>query len=64
LSDDIQGLCHISEFGNEENMKSKIEAGKEYDFYIQSISAKDHRMSLGFGAPKEKAPAKEKESQQ
>ena len=63
LSDDIQGLCHISEFGNEENMKGKIEAGKEYDFYIQSISAKDHRMSLGFGAPKEKAPAKEKESQ-
>ena len=64
LSGDIQGLCHISEFGNEESMKGKIEAGKEYDFYIQSISAKDHRMSLGFGAPKEKAPAKEKESQQ
>lgn len=57
VSDDIQGLCHISEFGNDENMRKTIEAGKTYNFYIQSISKQDHRMSLGFGAPKEKEPS-------
>lgn len=54
LSDDIQGLCHISEFGNDEKMRQTIEVGKEYDFHVQSISKQEHRMSLGFGPAKEK----------
>ncbi|MCR4322942.1 MAG: S1 RNA-binding domain-containing protein [Candidatus Azambacteria bacterium] len=54
---DIQGLCHISEFGTDEEMRKTIESGKEYDFNVQSISSKDHRMALGFG--KIKQPAKE-----
>jgi small subunit ribosomal protein S1 len=55
LDDDIQGLCHISEFGTEEQMRKTIEQGKEYDFHIQSISKQEHRMALGFGASKAKS---------
>ncbi len=54
LDTDIQGLCHISEFGNEETMKEKVVIGKSYDFNVQSISVKDHRMALGFGAESKK----------
>ncbi len=50
---DIQGLCHISEFGTDEQMRKTIEAGKAYDFYVQSVSSKEHRMGLGFGKPKQ-----------
>jgi small subunit ribosomal protein S1 len=50
---DIQGLCHISEFGTDEQMRKTIETGKAYDFYVQSVSSKDHRMALGFGKPKQ-----------
>ncbi len=55
LSNDIQGLCHISEFGNEEMMKQKVELGKEYQFNVQSITVKEHRMALGFGAVSQKS---------
>ena len=54
-------------------MKQKVELGKTYDFTIQSISTKEHRMALGFGttskpakarpvkeAAKEEVPAEEK----
>lgn len=46
---EIQGLAHVSEFGSEADMKAKLEAGKTYDFHIQSISKQEHRMALGFG---------------
>lgn len=52
---DIQGLCHISEFGTDEQMKKTIAVGATYDFYVQSVSGKEHRMGLGFGKPKPKA---------
>ncbi len=58
LGGDIQGLCHISEFGDEETMKQKVELGKTYDFSIQSISIKEHRMALGFGATVKKPKAR------
>lgn len=51
LDGDIQGLCHISEFGSDEKMRKSLEIGKTYDFYVQSVSSKDHRMALGFGEP-------------
>ena len=51
---DIQGLCHISEFGTDEQMKKTIAVGETYDFYVQSVSGKEHRMGLGFGKPKSK----------
>lgn len=61
LDTDIQGLCHISEFGNEETMKEKVSVGKSYDFNVQSISIKDHRMALGFGAVSKKTSHTEKQ---
>jgi len=45
LDKEIQGLCHISEFGDEK-MEDVLTAGKEYKFKILSIEEKEHRMSL------------------
>lgn len=57
LDDNIQGLCHLSEFKSEEEMKEKLEVGKTYQFHIQLINKEEHKMALGFGkvAKKEKA---------
>ncbi|MEK7493931.1 MAG: S1 RNA-binding domain-containing protein [Patescibacteria group bacterium] len=55
VAGDIQGLCHISEFGTDEQMRKTIETGKTYGFYVQSVSSKEHRMALGFGKPKQQA---------
>ena len=46
VSPEIQGLCHISEFGLESKMKEKLEIGKEYDFQILEIRPEEHRMTL------------------
>lgn len=43
---EIQGLIHISEFGNEAVMKETLEIGKEYEFQISLIDIKEHRMAL------------------
>lgn len=59
LSDNIQGLCHLSEFKSEEEMKEKLEVGKTYQFHIQSINKEEHKMALGFG----KAAKKEKDEE-
>lgn len=56
LDDSIQGLCHISEFKSEDEMKEKMEVGKSYQFNVQLINKAEHRMALGFG----KATKKEK----
>ena len=53
LDKDIHGLVHISEFGNEANMKQALEAGKEYEFKILSIEPKVHKMALGLVKPEE-----------
>ncbi len=63
LDDNIHGLCHISEFGNEANMKEVLSVGKEYDFTIQSIVKNDHRMALSFGK-KTKITKKETDSKE
>jgi len=63
-------LCHISEFGSDEQMKKQIEVGKKYSFTIQSIIKQEHRMALGFGdsvkkgkPEAKKAAKKEKEEE-
>jgi len=61
LDNNIHGLCHISEFGSELNLKETLTVGGEYDFTIQSIVKEDHRMALGFGKKsKEVKEVKEK----
>ncbi len=43
---EIQGLCHISEFGLQKKMEEKLEIGKSYDFEILEVRPEEHRMSL------------------
>jgi len=64
VAQDIQGLCHISEFGSPAEMKSKLQIGKTYPFHIQSISQQEHKMALGFGEPPapKAAPTEEKKA--
>ncbi len=57
LSPEIQGLCHISEFGLKEKMEEKLKIGKEYNFQILEIKPEEHRMSL---KPVSEDPATEK----
>lgn len=42
----IRGLCHVSEFESEEQMRGKLQVDQLYDFEILVIDPKDHRMSL------------------
>lgn len=46
IKNKIQGLIHISEFGNQTKMKEKLEINKEYDFRILSIEPKEHKITL------------------
>ena len=42
----IQGLCHISEFGTKTKMEEVLTVGKTYPFQILEINSTEHRMSL------------------
>ncbi|MBI2626232.1 MAG: S1 RNA-binding domain-containing protein [Candidatus Nealsonbacteria bacterium] len=42
----IQGLCHISEFGNQAKMEEQLKIGKTYKFQILQIDPSEHRMTL------------------
>ena len=46
ITPEIQGLCHISEFGTKAKMEEKLKIGKEYNFQILEIRPEEHRMSL------------------
>jgi len=46
ISPQIQGLCHVSEFGSQGKMEEVLKIGKKYDFQILSIEPADHRMTL------------------
>jgi len=59
IGSNIQGLVHISEFGNEENMRHTLEIGKEYSFKILLIDPVEHKMSLGIIREEAKEEAKE-----
>ena len=59
IGSNIQGLVHISEFGNEENMHRTLESGKEYPFKILLIDPVEHKMSLGIIREEVKEESKE-----
>jgi small subunit ribosomal protein S1 len=42
----VQGLCHISEFGNRTKMEEGLNVGQEYDFEILLLDLKEHRLLL------------------
>ncbi len=46
LSEDIQGLIHVSEFGGVEEMRKQLEVGKAYDFIIEMVKPQDKRIVL------------------
>lgn len=46
IAKDIQGLCHISEFGSPKKMEETVQIDKSYQFEILLIEPKEHRMSL------------------
>ena len=46
MTPEIQGLCHISEFGARTKMEEVLEIGEKYDFQILQIDPKEHKMSL------------------
>ncbi len=49
IEEGVAGLVHISEFKNEEDLRSKLELGKTYEFSINLFEAKDQRMTLNYG---------------
>jgi small subunit ribosomal protein S1 len=54
IEDGVAGLVHISEFGNEEKLRSTLELGKAYPFTITLFEPKDQRMTLSFVGEKKK----------
>ena len=46
ITPDIQGLCHISEFGSLKKMEETLKPGEKYKFKIYLIEPSKHRMSL------------------
>lgn len=45
ITPEIQGLCHISEFGGKK-IEEILEIGKEYKFQILLLDEKEHKMNL------------------
>ncbi len=48
IEEGIAGLVHISEFGSEEKLRSKLELGKKYHFKITLFDPKEQKMALSF----------------
>lgn len=46
LDKEIQGLIHVSEFGGVEEMKQRLEIGKEYTFIIDTLKPQEKRLLL------------------
>jgi ribosomal protein S1 len=46
IEEGVAGLIHISEFESEEELKSKLELGKRYDFKINLFEPKEQKMTL------------------
>lgn len=55
IEEGIAGLVHISEFGSEEALRSKLELGKRYTFKISLFDPKEQKMTLSFIDPTKKA---------
>jgi len=46
ITPQIQGLCHISEFGTKLRMEEVLKIDQTYKFQILSVDPQEHRMSL------------------
>jgi len=54
IEEGVAGLVHVSEFGTEAVLKSKLELGKSYTFKISSFDPKSQKMTLAFGTVEKK----------
>ena len=59
LEEGVAGLVHISEFKTEEELRQKLELGKNYTFTINIFEPKDQRMTLFFGDAPDRVKAEE-----
>lgn len=59
LEEGVAGLVHISEFKTEEEIRQKLELGKNYTFTINIFEPKDQRMTLFFGDCPDRVKAEE-----
>jgi small subunit ribosomal protein S1 len=48
IEEGIAGLVHVSEFGNEEKLREKLELGKSYSFKITLFDPKEQKLTLSF----------------
>lgn len=48
VKEGVAGLVHISQFGDEKNMKNKLELGKSYLFQITHFSPQEHRLTFNY----------------
>ncbi len=46
VEEGVAGLVHVSEYANEEDLRSKLELGKAYPFTITLFEPKERRMTL------------------
>ncbi|MEX0877754.1 MAG: S1 RNA-binding domain-containing protein [Candidatus Spechtbacterales bacterium] len=46
IEEGIQGLLHVSEFDNEEEMREKVEKDKEYNFEVTSVEPREYKIAL------------------
>ncbi len=49
IEEGVAGLVHVSEFENEDQLKSQLELGKTYPFTINLFEPKSQKMTLSFG---------------
>lgn len=54
IEEGIAGLVHISEFGSEDKLRSKLELGRSYTFKITLFDPKEQKMALSFVEKEEK----------
>lgn len=52
IEEGVAGLVHVSEFKDEEVLRSTLELGKVYPFTITLFEPKERRMTLSFGTEK------------
>ena len=52
IEEGIAGLVHVSEFGGEDKLRTKLELGKAYPFKITLFDAPNQKMTLSFAGEK------------
>lgn len=55
IEEGVSGLCHISEFGSEKQMRDKLELGGKYPFQITLFEPKERRLTLSYLGDEAKA---------